>query len=92
VLKQFETCDKLVPDFNFLQVTADNSMSKRQPYKVMRSLHKQIAEHHEKIMQEQGSDNPQVGLIHHWQQEIRAFTIQLERLENRIARRRRRGK
>ena len=92
MLKRFETCDKLIPDFNFLQVTEDNSMSKRQPYKVMRSLRKQIAEHQEKIRQEQGSDNPHVGLIRHWQQEIRAFTIQLERLENRIARRRRRGK
>ncbi len=67
-------------------------MSKRQPHKVMRSLRKQIAEHQEKIMQEQRLDNPNIGLVRHWQQEIRAFTIQLERLENRIARRRRRGK
>jgi len=70
----------------------DKDMSKRQPHKVMRTLRQRITEHQEKIRQEQLLAKPDEGLIRHWQQEIRAFTIQVERLENRIAQRRRRGR
>ncbi|MCB0065474.1 MAG: hypothetical protein KDE19_25285 [Caldilineaceae bacterium] len=62
-------------------------MSKRQPFK-MRSLRKRIAEHQQKILEQEQLAYPDEGFINHWQQEIRAFTIQLERLDNRIARRR----
>jgi hypothetical protein len=42
-------------------------MSKRQPCKVMHSLHKRIAEHQQKILQEEQLDYPDAGLINHWQ-------------------------
>lgn len=67
-------------------------MSIRAIRKAIQSLRKQIEIHEEKIALERRQTEPDEGVIHHWQQEIEAFTHRLHRLEERLARRRRRGR
>lgn len=58
----------------------------------IRALDERIREHRAKIAKEQTLPQPDMGLIRHWQREIRAFTVHLQRLEDRMAKRRRRGR
>jgi hypothetical protein len=41
---------------------------------------------------EKGKLEPDEGVINHWEREIEAFTIRVRRLEDRLARQRRRGR
>jgi hypothetical protein len=66
-------------------------MSNRAIRKAIESLREQILEHQEKIGREREKSIPDEGVIRHWEGEIRAFTIRLRRLEDRLAQRRRRS-
>ncbi len=48
-------------------------MGKKNHRKTIRSLTQRIAEHESKIRLEYDQENPDEGLIRHWQSEIRAF-------------------
>lgn len=67
-------------------------MSNRPIRKAIQSLRRRILEHQDKIEREQAKPKPDHGLIAHWESEIHAFTTRLQRLEARLARRRRRGR
>lgn len=67
-------------------------MGNRKTRERIQAMHERIEEHHAKIAKEQEMSRPDRGLIRHWQSEIRAFTIQMQRLEDRLTRRRRRGR
>jgi peptidoglycan hydrolase CwlO-like protein len=67
-------------------------MGNRQIRLAIQGLRNQIELHLEKIDFEQTKQEPNEELIRHWEQEIEAFTERLERLEARLAARRRRGR
>jgi chromosome segregation ATPase len=67
-------------------------MSNRAIRRAIQSLREQIEAHEQKIAQEKGRSEPNEGVIHHWEREIETFTIRLHRLEERLARQRRRGR
>ncbi len=48
-------------------------MGKKNHQKAINSLNQRILEHQAKIQTEREKDYPDVGLIHHWEKEIRAF-------------------
>jgi peptidoglycan hydrolase CwlO-like protein len=58
----------------------------------IQGLRNQIDLHLDKINFEQMKQEPNEELIRDWEQEIEAFTERLERLESRLAARRRRGR
>ncbi len=62
-------------------------MGKKSVLKSIRSLQRRIAEHQQKIVVEQGKDVPDMGLVRHWEKEIRTFEAKVERLRKRIGRR-----
>lgn len=67
-------------------------MGNRNLRKAIQSLQDQIKVHHDKIALEQQSPKPNWGVIAHWESEIRAFQMRLNRLETRLEQRRRRGR
>lgn len=67
-------------------------MGNRKIRERMESLMQRIDEHRVKIAREQTESSPNVGLIRHWEREIRAFSIQLQRYETRLKQRRRCGR
>ena len=67
-------------------------MGNRQIRLAIQGLRNQIDLHLGKINSEQLNPQPNQELIHHWEREIEAFTERLERLETRLAARRRRGR
>lgn len=67
-------------------------MGNRAIRKAIQSLRRQIEVHEEKIVQEREKSNANEDIIRHWQKEVEAFTHRLQRLEERLARRRRRGR
>lgn len=60
--------------------------------RAIRGLRAQIDEHLRKIAAERAGNESDEGLILHWENELKAFTERLERLEARLARRRQRGR
>ncbi|MBP9503672.1 MAG: hypothetical protein KBF17_16060 [Candidatus Promineofilum sp.] len=67
-------------------------MGNRQIRLAIQGLRNQIDLHYGKINVEEARPNPNGELIRHWEQEIEAFTERMERLEARLAARRRRGR
>lgn len=67
-------------------------MGNRQVRLAIQGLHNQIELHLDKINFEQTKSEPNEEMIRHWEREIDAFTERLERLETRLAARRRRGR
>ncbi len=67
-------------------------MGNRATRRTIQSLRRRILEHYEKIERERARPKADYGLIDHWEKEIKAFTIRVRRLEERLARRRRRGR
>ncbi|MCP4418293.1 MAG: hypothetical protein GY805_16855 [Chloroflexi bacterium] len=67
-------------------------MGNRAIRKAIQSLRRQIEVHEHKVVQEKSKLEPDEGVIHHWEKEIEAFTIRVRRLEDRLARQRRRGR
>ncbi len=67
-------------------------MGNRQVRLAIQGLRYQIDLHQDKIDFERMKSEPNVELIYHWEQEVSAFTKRLERLESRLAVRRRRGR
>lgn len=61
-------------------------MGKRNHLKAIRSLEKRILEHREKIRLEQKKEHPDLGLIHHWEKEIRAFDKGIQQARKRLRR------
>lgn len=59
-------------------------MGNRALKKRIASLRQRVAEHEEKILNELKRDRPDEGLIKHWQVEIDAFNISLQRAVKRI--------
>lgn len=58
----------------------------------MESLIQRINEHRAKIVWQQAQTHPNVGLIRHWEREIRAFSVQIQRYEACLNQRKRRGR
>ena len=67
-------------------------MSNRTIRRAIQSLRRQIEAHQQKIGLEEDKPEPDEGVISHWEREIEAFTIRVRRLEDRLARQRRRGR
>ncbi|MEA5500586.1 hypothetical protein VB834_20410 [Limnoraphis robusta Tam1] len=61
-------------------------MGKQNHRKAIQSLEKRIAEHQEKIRLELLKENPDRGLIKHWEKEIRAFQKGIEQALKRLGR------
>ncbi|MDX2214328.1 MAG: hypothetical protein SFY66_13645 [Oculatellaceae cyanobacterium bins.114] len=61
-------------------------MGKKNHKKAIRSLTQRIAEHQEKIRLEYEKDNPDEGLIAHWEKEIRAFEKGIQQAQKRLGR------
>jgi L-ribulose-5-phosphate 3-epimerase UlaE len=61
-------------------------MGKKNHEKSINSLKQRIIEHQQKIDMELLKDYPDLGLIRHWQKEIRAFEIGIEKAQNRLRR------
>jgi hypothetical protein len=61
-------------------------MGKRHHLKTIQSLENRICEHQEKIRLEQAKDNPDPGLIRHWEIEIRAFEKGISQAKKRLRR------
>ena len=59
-------------------------MGKRALKRRIESLRQRIAEHEDKIAVEKALLHPDTGLIHHWQIEINAFNISLQRALKRL--------
>ncbi|WP_019500446.1 hypothetical protein [Pseudanabaena sp. PCC 6802] len=59
-------------------------MGKKNHEKAIRSLNKRIAEHEDKIKRELEKDVPDLGLIRHWQVEIRAFEKGIQQAQKRL--------
>ena len=55
-------------------------------------LRQQVIEHMEKIARERQKSQPRERLIRHWETEIAAFSGRINRLEQRLMRKRRRGR
>jgi hypothetical protein len=60
-------------------------VGKRSLKRRIESLRQRIAEHKEKIAFEEKQLLPDVGLLHHWKVEIRAFNVSLQRAIKRLA-------
>ena len=67
-------------------------MGNRAIRRAIQSLRRQIEAHELKIALEKEKSEPDEGVISHWAREIEAFTIRVRRLEDRLARQRRRGR
>lgn len=61
-------------------------MGKKNHKKTIRSLTKRIEEHQEKIRDEYEKEHPDVGMIHHWQAEIDAFSQGIKQAYKRLGR------
>jgi len=61
-------------------------MGKRNHLKTIRSLQKYIDEHQEKIRLEKLRELPNLGLIRHWEKEIRAFEKGIQQAKKRLGR------
>lgn len=61
-------------------------MGKKNHEKSINSLQQRIIEHQQKIDTELLKDSPNLGLIRHWQKEIRAFEIGIEKAQKRLKR------
>ncbi|MCA6501294.1 MAG: hypothetical protein ACK6CP_18065 [Pseudanabaena sp.] len=61
-------------------------MGKKNHEKSINSLKQRIIEHQQKIDMELLKDYPDLGLIHHWQKEIRAFELGIEKALKRLRR------
>ncbi|NJL01438.1 MAG: hypothetical protein HC838_02720 [Spirulinaceae cyanobacterium RM2_2_10] len=61
-------------------------MGKRNHRNAIRSLEQRIIEHQEKIGVEQQKENPDSGLIAHWEKEIRAFEKGIQQALKRLGR------
>lgn len=59
-------------------------MGKKNHKKAIRSLTQRIAEHQNKIRLESEKENPDEGLIRHWQNEIRAFEKGIQQAQKRL--------
>jgi hypothetical protein len=59
-------------------------MGKKNHKKAIRSLNQRIIEHQEKIRMETGKENPDLGLIQHWEKEIRAFEKGIQQARKRM--------
>lgn len=59
-------------------------MGKKNHKKAIQSLQKRIAEHENKIQLELTKENPDRGLINHWQVEIKAFENGIKRALKRL--------
>jgi len=59
-------------------------MGKRSLKRRIESLRQRMVEHQEKIAAEQKQQNPDHGLINHWQAEISAFNDSLQRALKRV--------
>lgn len=55
-------------------------------------LHRQVIEHMQKIERERQKSQPNERLILHWEKEISAFSERINRLEQRLVRKRKRGR
>lgn len=67
-------------------------MGNRQIRLAIIGLREQIDLHWEKIALEQAKPYPSENAIRHWEHEIATFTERMERLESRLAAKRRRGR
>jgi hypothetical protein len=67
-------------------------MGNRKVRERMESLIQRIDEHRAKIVRQHAQTHPNVGLIRHWEREIRAFSVQIQRYEARLKQRKRRGR
>jgi peptidoglycan hydrolase CwlO-like protein len=61
-------------------------MGKKNHEKSISSLQQRIVEHQQKIDAERQKDYPDTGLIRHWQKEIRAFELGIEKAQKRLRR------
>ncbi|MBD2464159.1 hypothetical protein H6G89_24460 [Oscillatoria sp. FACHB-1407] len=61
-------------------------MGKKNHKKAIRSLTQRVAEHQEKIRLEYDKENPDEGLIAHWEKEIRAFEKGIQQAQKRLGR------
>jgi L-ribulose-5-phosphate 3-epimerase UlaE len=61
-------------------------MGKKNHEKSINSLQQRIIEHQQKIDTELQKDYPDMGLIRHWQKEIRAFELGIEKAQKRLRR------
>jgi L-ribulose-5-phosphate 3-epimerase UlaE len=61
-------------------------MGKKNHEKSINSLNQRIIEHQQKIDMELLKDYPDLGLIRHWQKEIRAFDLGIEKAQKRLRR------
>jgi len=59
-------------------------LAKRRYGRKIESLEERIREHQEKIRRERERDNPDEGLIAHWEREIRAFEEGIRRAKRRL--------
>lgn len=59
-------------------------MGKKNHRKTVESLTRRIAEHQEKIRLEYKRDHPNLGLIQHWEKEIRAFEKGIQQARKRL--------
>ncbi len=62
-------------------------MGKKNHKKAIQSLEKRIIEHKAKIELELSNENPDLGLINHWQTEIRAFEKGIKQALKRLGKR-----
>lgn len=67
-------------------------MGNKQVRLVIQGLREQIDLHREKIANELQKPQPNQRIVRHWELEIEAFSERLERLETRLAAKRRRGR
>ncbi|MEI6430396.1 MAG: hypothetical protein WCO45_18730 [Pseudanabaena sp. ELA607] len=61
-------------------------MGKKNHEKSINSLKQRVIEHQQKIDIELLKDYPDLGLIRHWQKEIRAFEIGIDKAQKRLRR------
>jgi L-ribulose-5-phosphate 3-epimerase UlaE len=61
-------------------------MGKKNHEKSINSLQQRITEHQQKIDMELLKDYPDLGLIRHWQKEICAFELGIEKAQKRLRR------
>ena len=59
-------------------------MGKKNHRKAIQSLEKRITEHQNKIKLELAKENPDRGLVNHWQVEIKAFKTGIQRALKRL--------
>lgn len=62
------------------------SMGKKNHRKTIDSLNRRITEHREKIRLEYKKERPDLGLIQHWEKEIRAFEKGIQQALKRLGR------